>query len=250
MFSHHILGAAVQVLSSLRGEASTLILYKHLGYKPWPPGEMQFLQTLEEASDKVTAAILIDIVSNAASNRGDAPTKYVFDQRMVDLRAWMAHDGLEIVDGALVLAAPAIPETSEVRDRIMDFLSTSSLDEDGLIRKMLIEAKNAFGDQPPDSNSAATKTRIALETLVRRAAHHADKLSGAELSSDTWGAALAFLTRMKIISTDEEMGIAAAYKFISPGAHVPKGLSDLEWTRLVRSIGLSICYFLLSRFAA
>jgi hypothetical protein len=250
MFSHHILGTAVQVLSSIRAEASTVILYKHLGYRPWPPGEMQFLQALEDAADNVTAAILIDIVSNAGSNRADAPTKYVYDERMADLRAWMGHDGLEIVDGNLILSAPAIPETGEVRDRIMELLSTSPLDEDGLIRKMLIEARNAFGDQPPDPNSAATKTRIALETIVRRAASPLANPTGTESSADTWGAALASLTKMKIISADEEVGIAAAYKFISPGSHIPKGLSDLEWTRLVRSIGLSICYFLLSRFSA
>jgi len=50
MFSHHILGAAVQVVFSLRGEASIVILYKHPGYKRRPRGECRGRRVLAGCS--------------------------------------------------------------------------------------------------------------------------------------------------------------------------------------------------------
>jgi hypothetical protein len=44
--------------------------------------------------------------------------------------------------------------------------------------------------------------------------------------------------------------LARVYTFISPGAHLPKGVTDEEWARLARTFGLSSTHFVLRKFRA
>lgn len=250
MFSHQVGAAIVQVLASLRGDAAALLFYKHLGYMPWPPDVHTFHQAFQDASDDQRVALVTDVLAHVASVKADAPTKYVFEERMTDARAWLLHDGFELVDGVLVQAAPAVEEATQLRNHLIELLAASPLDHDGKIRSMLEASKDAFGAQPPDVNAATTHVRIALETIARRAAPIFMAKANLNISTGTWGAAVSALVATAVLSKEEESGITAAYTFISPGAHVPLGLSELEWARLVRTIALSMCYFLMARFAA
>ena len=50
-----------------------------------------------------------------------------------------------------------------------------------------------------------------------------------------------------ILRVEEEQGLAGVFTFDSPGAHTPVGLTELEMTRLGRSLAVSMCYFLIKR---
>jgi hypothetical protein len=50
------------------------------------------------------------------------------------------------------------------------------------------------------------------------------------------------------LSPKEETGIAGVYAFVSPGAHVPVGLSEEEVVRLGRTMIAAMCYFLVKRY--
>ncbi len=71
-----------------------------------------------------------------------------------------------------------------------------------------------------------------------------------EYSEYTWGKALHLLRTTGVIEPQEEEILSRVYTFISPGAHVPKGITAEEWARLARTFGLSSAYFLLRKFLA
>ena len=104
--------------------------------------------------------------------------------------------------------------------------------------------------EPPDYNDSTTKVRIALETTARRAATQRAAAGGAPYPADTWGNALAYLRNAGVLEVDEEQMLARVYTFISPGAHIPAGVTDEEWARLARTFALSSCYFLLKKHEA
>ena len=103
---------------------------------------------------------------------------------------------------------------------------------------------------PPDYNGSTTKVRIALETVARRAAAAVARKKGGGYPNDSWGKALQFLRSDGVIEAGEEEILARVYTFISPGAHVPKGVTAEEWARLARTFGLSSAYFLLRKYEA
>ena len=126
----------------------------------------------------------------------------------------------------------------------------SGLDEDSAIEKAVEDSSKNFVAEPPDFNGSTTNVRIALETVARRAARTTAKKLGGGYPEDSWGKALQFLRSSGVIELSEEEILARVYSFISPGAHVPKGVTAEEWARLARTFGLSSAYFLLKKYEA
>ena len=126
----------------------------------------------------------------------------------------------------------------------------SGLDADGAIKAAIDNSSKDFVAQPPDFNGSITKVRIALETIARRAAAALATKTGKSYPEDSWGKALQFLRLAGTIEPSEEEILARMYTFISPGAHVPKGVTAEEWARLARTFGLSSAYFLLRKYLA
>ena len=56
---------------------------------------------------------------------------------------------------------------------------------------------------------------------------------------------MSFLKTENVIAQAEEKAIAKAYKFISPGAHLPKGFTAEQWALLARAWALTAAYFLI-----
>ena len=94
------------------------------------------------------------------------------------------------------------------------------------------------------------KARITLETVARRAAAAIAISRGKAPPDDTWGNALAFLRSEEVVTVTEEKALASVYKLISPGAHLPRGLTDEQWALLARSFSVSGAYFLLHQYLA
>ena len=146
---------------------------------------------------------------------------------------------------------PAAEEATGIRDKFLQDVATSGLDVDGAIRTAVENSSKDFVAEPPDFNGSTTKVRIALETVARRAAAAtAEKNNSINYQDDSWGKALQFLRSSGVIEIQEEKILARVYTFISPGAHIPKGVTAEEWARLARTFGLSSAYFLLRKYVA
>ena len=244
-FSHQIRGTIAQVLASSSDDAVRTFIYKHnglIGSKLPRPRSI-----LNEAPDNVIRTMLVELLSANNVLRTAAPLKGVFDEAVSELRRWALHDGW-LVDGAgLVRVTPLAEEVTGIRDKFADDLASSGIDADGAIRATLDRSSKDFVTQPPDFNGSITKARIALETVARQGAKRVASDKGLSHPGDKWGAALAFLKAESVIEQTEEEILAHVYTFVSPGAHVPKGITEEEWARLARTFSVSSAYFLLRK---
>ena len=245
VFSHQTRGAIAQILTFISADAAKTFLYKHLGVS-----NVSFLAALDDAPDDALRAMATELLENNAFLRAAAPIKYVFESGVDDLERWVLHDGWIVEKGALLRVMPAAEEITGVRDKLIEDLNASGLDDDGDIKQLIENSSKDFVAQPPDFNGSITKVRIALETVARRAAKEFATKHGKSYPEDSWGRALQLLRSEAVIEQHEEEILARVYTFTSPGAHVPKGVTEEEWARLARTFSLSSTYFFLQRYTA
>ena len=169
-FGRQVCGAAAQSLAALSHDAAETLLYKHVNALPLDAGMMGFVHVLANAADDAVAPLLAELLSQRNQLRHAAPTRHVFDSRVVDLERWLFHDGWRVEGGALVALAPAVEEATGVRDRFLQELPASGLDADGAVEQAVNDSAGSFNALPPDFNDAVVKVRIALETVARRGA--------------------------------------------------------------------------------
>ena len=234
-----------QVLGALSDNTAQTFVYKHFGIiaANLPPLHV----IIENAEVETVQSMLVELVSVNKTLRARAPIKHVFDEAVAELKRWMLHDGWIVERTALVRVTPLAEEVTGLRDKLTEDLAASGLDQDGSIRAALDDSSKDFVAEPPDFNGSITKARIALETVARMAAARIAMTKGVAYSEDRWGKALTLLKTQSVIEQGEEDILARVYTFVSPGAHVPKGITAEEWARLARSFLVSSTYFLLRK---
>ena len=246
IFSHQTRGAIAQVLSVISPAAAETFLYKHLGVSE----VFSFLRMMASAAPESLKTMLNELLTNNKVLYAAAPVKHVFNSALDDLARWALHDGWIVENGTLVRVTPAAEEATRIRDKFLHDIASSGLDMDGTIKAAVEKSSKDFVAQPPDFNGSTAKVRIALETVARRAATVIAKKKGGVHPEDSWEKALQFLRSSGVIEPQEEEIIARVYTFISPGAHIPRGITAEEWARLARTFGLSSAYFLLRKYVA
>ena len=250
MLTNQTLAGLVHLLRSLSQDAVRLLFIKHLNVNPLPCTTDNLLDIAASARPDAMAGLLIELIGGQTEIRDDAPKKYVFDGRLADLRGRLRADGFEVVEDALVRLMPAAEPAAHISDHLEQALGESNLDDDGEIRRLLRDSYTSMSATPPDFNDGTTKARIALETVVRRSAAAIATARAKTAPLDTWGAALFFLRQEGVITLPEEEALAKVYTLISPGAHVPKGLTDEQWALLARTFAVSGGYFALRQYLA
>jgi hypothetical protein len=250
MLTNQTRAALVQLLQALTPDAIRLLILKHFGVEPGAIGVPHLLEYIARAQADEVAGLLVELLSGNTAIRFDAPTKYVFDNRRNELQRRLRTDGFDVVEDALVRIVPAAEPMSHIADYLEQTLSTSGLDNDGEVRRLLQESHTALSASPPDCNGSTTKARIALETVARRSAASIASKRGQPTPEDSWGRALTFLRMQGVITQPEEEALARVYTLVSSGAHVPKGLTDEQWALLSRTFTVSGAYFLTRQYAA
>lgn len=240
----------VQLLQAIAPDSIRLLFLKHFGEDVWPIDTDRLLEATTSAAPEPIAGLLIELLSGNTAIRADAPTKYVFDGRLADLRGRLRADGFEVLEGALVRLLPGAEPVAHITDALEEALRDSQLDMDGGIRRLLRESHDDISAVPSDCNGATAKARIALETVARRSAKAIAQRGSNATPHDSWGSTLAFLRSEGVVSQIEEEALAKVYTLISPGAHVPKGLTDEQWALLARTFAVSSAYFLIHRCLA
>lgn len=245
-FSRQLTASVAQLLATMPGAATTVLVYKHMGLhlEQFSVGTNSILQCLEAAGSDGFAALLVEVVETEGALRSAVTPRYVFDQRFKDFSRWLAHDGWAVEDGQIKSVGPAVEETTGLRDELLEGLAASPLDTDRAVTKCLNDSATSFMMEPPDYNDSATKVRIALETYARRLAQHVSSAGNGAYEQDTWGKALAYLRAEAVITQNEEAALAAVYTITGPGAHVPQGLDAEQWARLVRTLCIGGIYLL------
>jgi hypothetical protein len=244
-FGRQIIGAFAQVLAALPQSVVQTVLNKHFDDVPWQVDHMKaYFDFLMSAHLASVESLFVDLLTHAAIFRAYAGQKYVFDASFEEFRGWLAHDGWELKRDRLMTSLPSIEESTGVRDRLLELLEQSPLDLDGHIRRELDDSVTAFRSNPPDISASTTRVRIALETVARRGAPLLASKLQEPAPVDTWGHAIGYLRAKDVLNANDEKAITASYTLISPGAHIPKNMSDVEWARVSRTVALSFMYYL------
>jgi hypothetical protein len=252
-FGRQTIASVAQLLAALRSGAAEVLLYKHLGTHRndlIPPGAGGILDALRYAQSDEVKSLVGELVRENDAIRADASEEYIFNGRWRELERWLLHDGWGIENKQLVRLVPDVEESTGIRDKLLEELEATGLDGDRAIRNCIEDASKSFIVEPPNYNDSITKVRIALETFARRAARNLAQTRSIPYPQDSWGRALQFLKTANVLEAEEEEILTRVYTFISPGAHVPAGVTDEEWARLARTFALSSCYFLLKKYKA
>lgn len=250
MLTNQTRAALVQLLESISWSAIRLLILKHMNLDHQHFDTSTLLDLTAAATPEEMTGLLVELVGGTTAIRADAPTKHVFDARVGELRRRLRTDGFEVIEGALTRLMPAAEPAAQISDYLQNALAGCDLDGDEEIRRMLRESHSSISAASPNLNDATTKARIALENVGRRAASRVATKRSKAAPPDTWGSALHFLRAEGIISQAEEDAVTKVYTLISPGAHVPKGLTDEQWALLARTFAVSSAYFLVQQYLA
>ena len=250
MLTNKTAAGLVQLLQALSQDDVRLLLFKHLDIDLNAYRIDTLLRIVTSSCPEGLAGLIVEVAGGSTEVRANAPRKYVFDKRHEHFCGLLRSDGFEVLEDSLGRLLPTAEPLVRIRDHLEEVLANSGLDNDGEIRRLLGEAYASMSVAVPDFNGATTKARIVLETVARRSAKTVAAARSRPPSQDTWGAALEFLRYEEVITKAEEEALAKVYTLISPGSHVPRGLTAEQWALLARSFAVSGAYFLLHRHLA
>ena len=109
------------------------------------------------------------------------------------------------------------------------------------------DSAQAFRASPPDYNASLVNARVARETLASPIALDVASPGQPPFDPTKWGgvSVLGYLRKSGEITVEEEQGLAGVLRFLSPGAHRPVAIPEVQMARLGRSFALNMCWFLL-----
>ncbi len=210
------------------------------------------LNIVRGLDDRTLMQVLAEIAATQGDLRVRVTPKYRFDERANDLKRCLLLDGYAVQDAKLVQIDPSIGNVAPIEDDLILSLQSSGIPRATEIVTKITDSAQAFRATPPDYNAALVNARVALETLAADIA--ADVASVQKLACTynpaKWGEILTFLRSSGEITLEEEQGLAGVFRFLSPGAHRPVGITDDQMTRLGRSLALNMCWFLLKNHLA
>lgn len=220
------------------------------GSWPNPSLEQAVVDAILGSSDTQVTEVLQELARTGGAIRSQVSPKVRYDESWADLQLSLQLDN--IVWGKdeygrqqnfFVSAEPAIDGVQPVDDDLTGELKRSDLPDIDEVLAMIEESANEF--KAGNKNACLNAARVALQSLARTLAITRRAADPSSFAEDKWGQVVAYLRTSGIIDKNEEEGLTGVYSFISPGSHVPLGMSDLEFARLGRTLAFSCCYFLI-----
>ena len=201
-----------------------------------------------DATSAQIQSLIGEILRTRQTLRYDISPRYRFDERWNVLEKSFLLDGYKIEAEQLVPVDPTIEGSEPLEDDLTKAIRESSLPKASEINTMLENSTAAFKNGTPDINACLSGARVALETTAASIAEKWNQSHPQNYDTSKWGQVLAFLRNTNLITEKEEKGLAGVYGFVSPGAHEPIGLEDIEMARLGRSLTVGMIYFLITRY--
>lgn len=185
--------------------------------------------------------LIPELISTRQDLRSRISTKYKFDERWNDFEKCLFLDGYKIENNILISIEPNIDGVIPLEDDFTIEINSSTFSKKEDVKRLINESAEAFKNS--DYNQCLSKSRIALETLIRTIA--IDKYSN---TNDTWGSALSNLKTNSFLTQIEEDLMAKAYSFVSNGSHIPLGFTNEEYARYGRNLLMSKCYYIIKKY--
>ena len=186
-------------------------------------------------------SLISELISTKQDLRSRISPKYKFDERWNDFEKCLFLDGYKIENNILISIEPNIDGVIALEDDFTIEINSSTFSKKEDVKRLINESAEAFKNS--DYNQCLSKSRIALETLIRTIA--IDKYSN---TNDTWGSALSNLKTNSFLTQIEEDLMAKTYSFVSNGSHIPLGFTNEEYARYGRNLAMSKCYYIIKRY--
>ncbi len=203
---------------------------------------------LRDAAPQTVLSIADDLVRSKQLYRRKASEVGLYDVQFQDLDLCLRLDGYLIEDGQLLRVEPILEGDPVIEDDLTRELGQCGLPCAQAVIRSLEESAQSFRRSPPDFNATLTNARVALQTLATAISDTFDSTRTGGFDRTKWGKVVEHLRTAEFISREQEKGLAGVFAFVSPGAHIPVGLSEVESVRLGRSLVVSMCYFLVKHF--
>ncbi|MGK5077317.1 hypothetical protein [Janthinobacterium sp. HLX7-2] len=238
-------------LLALQEHSVIYVLLSKYGARLGGNNLVQIANCVESLDPHVLLQILGEVASTTSDLRAPVSPKVRFDERMYDLTQCLALDGYAITEKKLTQMDPSIADVSPIDDDLIEALKNSGAPRRMEIIQKIADSAQAFRSNPPDYNGSLTNARVALETLASDIAQNVQPAPGRPPVNQTkWGDVLMHLRFAGELTIEEEKGLAGVFSFLSPGAHRPVGIPEVQMTRLGRSFALNMCWFLLQNHVA
>ena len=175
--------------------------------------------------------------------RSKISPKYKFDVRWNDFEKCLLLDGYKIdKDNNISSIEPVIDGLIAMEDDLIKEIKLSSLSKKDEIIDIIIKSEEAFKEIIPDYNACLSKSRIALETIIR------NKVIDKYNKDENWGKSLSILKKDNFITNNEEESFSSIYTLVSDGSHKPLGFTHEEYTRYGRNLIMTICYYIIKKY--
>lgn len=190
--------------------------------------------------------IITELINAKKSYRNSVSPRYLFDQRWEDLRKCLMLDGYKINSNELLKVEPDIGKLMNTEDDLKKELSKSGLNEVRKVIKLIDSSTDAYRKNPPDYNGCLANIRTSLETLGKSIAYKIQENNNEEKDVTKWGNTISYLCSKDFINENEKKALTGVYSLLSE-MHRPIDLSEEEFTRFSRTLGLSMCYYLIKK---
>ena len=201
------------------------------------------IQDIKESisSSNSLDSLISELISTKQDLKSRISPKYIFDERWNDFEKCLFLDGYKIENNILISIEPNIDGVITLEDDFTIEINSSTFSKKEDVKRLINESAEAFKNS--DYNQCLSKSRIALETLIRTIA--IDKYSN---TNDTWGSALSNLKTNSFLTQIEEDLMAKTYSFVSNGSHIPLGFTNEEYARYGRNLLMSKCYYIIKKY--
>ncbi|KLE05431.1 hypothetical protein [Aliarcobacter butzleri] len=181
------------------------------------------IQDIKESifSSNSLDSLIPELISTKQDLRSRISPRYKFDERWNDFEKCLFLDGYKIENNILISIEANIDGVIALEDDFTIEINNSTFSKKEDVKRLINESAEAF--KRIDYNQCLSKSRIALETLVRTIA--IDKYAN---TNDTWGSALSNLKTNSFLTQVEEDLLAKTYSFLSNGSHIPLGYLQMK----------------------
>lgn len=202
------------------------------------------------SSDETVSSLLDELTRTRTTVRNGISPRYRYDERWDDLLGCLELDGY-VAKGEygnhlkqFIPVDPTIAGQEPIEDDLTKALKSSGLPTVDGILSCLDNSTIAFcNSQNPDFNAALNNARVAMESIARDIAESVEDIG--PYDPGKWGSILSVMKAKKVITEDQEKGLAGVYRFLSPGSHRPQVMTEREYVRLARHLTVSMAFFLL-----
>ena len=252
MPSARTLASLAQLLALFPSQTSVVLLSKH-GLRISIEAGRELFDINNALRDQAQLAGGLSVLDEVVRTNGDLSNqvkpRYRFTERYDDLKRCLLLDGFLVRERELVPLDPSISDSAPLEDDLVAGIKATDLDSAGEIVGKLNDSAESFRRNPPDYNACLTNARVALEAIAREVARRKFHSDPSAYDPTKWGSIVSHLRKQDFFSAEEERGLVGVYAFLSPGAHRPIGLTEAEVCRLGRSMALSMCWYLMRRYA-